>query len=61
MTSEDKESKVDIERSKQMELILQLKTQLQDLEKYAYETGLADLPESIVMERQNMIISKFIT
>lgn len=46
-----------MQKQKQKELICQLKTQLEDLEKYAYETGDADLPQSIVLERQNLIIS----
>lgn len=49
---------MEMQRNKQKELISQLKTQLEDLEKYAYETGDADLPQSIVLERQNLIISE---
>lgn len=48
-----------LQRTKQKELICQLKSQLEDLEKYAYETGDADLPQSMILERQNIIISKF--
>lgn len=48
-----------LQRTKQKELICQLKSQLEDLEKYAYETGNADLPQSMVLERQSIIISKF--
>lgn len=47
-----------LQRTKQRELISQLKSQLEDLEKYAYETGDADLPQSVILERQNIIISK---
>jgi hypothetical protein len=47
------------QRAKQKELISQLKNQLEDLEKYAYETGEAGLPQSVVMERQRVIIGKF--
>jgi hypothetical protein len=47
------------QRVKQKELISQLKTQLEDLEKYAYETGEAGLPQSVVMERQKVIIGEF--
>ncbi|OXU26871.1 hypothetical protein TSAR_010612 [Trichomalopsis sarcophagae] len=56
---EDKEAdlKMEMQRNKQKELICQLKSQLEDLEKYAYETGAADLPQSIVLERQNLIIN----
>jgi len=41
---------------KQQELIEKLKLQLEDLETYAYETGEAGLPQTIVVERQNIII-----
>ncbi|XP_033342955.1 RUN domain-containing protein 1 [Megalopta genalis] len=53
----DVESKMALQRTKQKELICQLKSQLEDLEKYAYETGDADLPQSMILERQNIIIS----
>lgn len=53
------ESKMALQRTKQRELISQLKSQLEDLEKYAYETGDADLPQSVILERQNIIISRF--
>jgi hypothetical protein len=49
------------QRAKQKELISQLKNQLEDLEKYAYETGEAGLPQSVVMERQRVIIGEFNT
>lgn len=52
------ESKMALQRSKQRELIGQLKHQLQDLEAYAYETGGQDLPQSVVLERQNIVISE---
>ncbi|XP_012278847.1 RUN domain-containing protein 1 [Orussus abietinus] len=51
------ESKMALQRSKQRELISQLKSQLEDLEKYAYETGGADVPQSVLLERQNVIIN----
>lgn len=56
----DVESKMALQRTKQKELICQLKSQLEDLEKYAYETGDAELPQSMILERQNIIISKFL-
>lgn len=59
ITDAEVESKMALQRIKQKELISQLKTQLEDLEKYAYETGDADLPQSVILERQNIIISKF--
>lgn len=46
-------------RAKQQELISQLKQQLQDLEQYAYETGEAGLPQTMVVERQKVIIGNF--
>ena len=56
---EDLEEKMLAQRAKQKELISQLKTQLEDLEKYAYETGEAGLPQSVVMERQRVIIGVY--
>ncbi|KAJ8680452.1 hypothetical protein QAD02_016239 [Eretmocerus hayati] len=53
----DTDVKIEAQKQKQKELICQLKSQLEDLEKYAYETGDADLPQSVVLERQNLIIS----
>ncbi|CAK9814741.1 RUN domain-containing protein 1 [Anthophora plagiata] len=53
----DVESKMVLQRTKQKELICQLKSQLEDLEKYAYETGDADLPQSMILERQSIIIN----
>ncbi|PSN47882.1 RUN domain-containing protein 1 [Blattella germanica] len=55
---EDLEEKMLAQRAKQKELISQLKSQLEDLEKYAYETGEAGLPQSVVMERQRVIIDQ---
>lgn len=46
------------QREKQKELITQLKSQLEELEKYAYETGEAGLPQCVVLERQKIIIGK---
>lgn len=57
ITDTEIESKMALQRTKQRELISQLKSQLEDLEKYAYETGDADLPQSVILERQNIIIS----
>lgn len=56
----DTDFKIQQQKDKQKDLINQLKSQLEDLEKYAYETGDADLPQSIVLERQNLIISIYI-
>ncbi|XP_011255139.1 RUN domain-containing protein 1 [Camponotus floridanus] len=57
ITDAEVESKMALQRTKQRELISQLKSQLEDLEKYAYETGDADLPQSVILERQNIVIS----
>lgn len=43
---------------KQQELITQLKQQLEDLERYAYETGEAGLPQTLIVERQKIIIGE---
>ncbi|CAH0389190.1 unnamed protein product [Bemisia tabaci] len=59
ITSEKQlEETLNTQREKQKELIAQLKEQLEDLEKYAYETGDAELPQSIVIERQKVIIDQ---
>ncbi|KAH9520884.1 RUN protein, partial [Dermatophagoides farinae] len=53
------EEKLERQRSRQKELISQLKDQLEDLERYAYETGeLNSLPNSMLLERQNAIIEQ---
>ncbi|KAL0119623.1 hypothetical protein PUN28_007813 [Cardiocondyla obscurior] len=57
ITDAEVESKMALQRTKQRELISQLKSQLEDLERYAYETGDADLPQSVILERQNIIIN----
>ncbi|KAG5683011.1 hypothetical protein PVAND_012321 [Polypedilum vanderplanki] len=51
-------SKMDCQKYRQQELIDQLKTQLDDLEKYAYETGEPVLPQAIMMEKQKIIIDE---
>lgn len=45
-------------RVKQQDLIEQLKQQLEDLERYAYETGEAGLPQTLIVERQKIIIGE---
>ncbi|XP_043247615.1 RUN domain-containing protein 1-like isoform X2 [Amphibalanus amphitrite] len=49
---------VETQRIKQRDLMQQLKTQLEDLEHYAYETGEAGLPSSVVLEKQRVIIDE---
>lgn len=53
-------SNVDSQRSCQQELIDQLKTQLDDLEKYAYETGTNGgvPPQAVMVEKQKIIIDE---
>ncbi|XP_076356778.1 RUN domain-containing protein 1-like [Tachypleus tridentatus] len=57
-TEQECEEKLAQQRKKQKELIDQLKEQLEDLEKYAYETGEAGMPQSMIMERQSVIIEQ---
>lgn len=47
------------QREKQKELMSKLKRQLEDLEKYAYETGdMNVMPSSMLIERQSVIIEQ---
>lgn len=51
----EKQEQLEVRKEKQRELILQLKTQLDDLETFAYQEGSYDaLPQSMVMERQQV-------
>lgn len=57
----EKRERLEAQRKKQKELIFQLKTQLDDLERFAYQEGSYDsLPQSVVMERQKVIIDELI-
>ncbi|XP_023691493.1 RUN domain-containing protein 1 [Paramormyrops kingsleyae] len=57
----EKRERLEAQRKKQKELIIQLKTQLDDLERFAYQEGSYDsLPQSVVMERQKVIIDELI-
>lgn len=57
----EKRERLEAQRQKQKELIFQLKTQLDDLERFAYQEGSYDsLPQSVVMERQRVIIDELI-
>ncbi|CAG9541119.1 unnamed protein product [Cercopithifilaria johnstoni] len=49
---------VDQQKERQKILIAHLKQQLEDLEKYAYESGGGDLPSAEVMARQKAVIDK---
>lgn len=46
------------QRAKQMQLIGQLKDQLQDLEQFAYETGEGGLPSNEILEKQKAVLDK---
>nr|CAG4643118.1 EOG090X03YR [Ilyocryptus agilis] len=56
--SSDHATKMESHKIKQHELIEQLKQQLQDLEQYAYETGEAGPPQTLVVERQKVVIDQ---
>ncbi|XP_036408814.1 RUN domain-containing protein 1-like isoform X2 [Megalops cyprinoides] len=57
----EKRDRLEAQRQKQKELIVQLKTQLDDLERFAYQEGSYDsLPQSMVMEKQRVIIDELI-
>lgn len=57
----EKLEQLEAQRQKQRELIIQLKTQLDDLETFAYQEGnYESLPQSIVLERQRVIIDELI-
>uniref|UniRef100_A0A8C3YM71 RUN domain-containing protein 1 n=1 Tax=Catagonus wagneri TaxID=51154 RepID=A0A8C3YM71_9CETA len=60
-SEQEKRERLASQREKQKELILQLKTQLDDLETFAYQEGSYDsLPQSVVLERQRVIIDELI-
>ncbi|XP_043530940.1 RUN domain-containing protein 1 isoform X2 [Chiloscyllium plagiosum] len=60
-TEREKLERLEAQRQKQKELIIQLKTQLDDLETFAYQEGSYEsLPQSIVLERQRVIIDELI-
>ncbi|XP_008303116.1 RUN domain-containing protein 1 [Stegastes partitus] len=60
-TEREKRERLEAQREKQKDLIFQLKTQLDDLERFAYQEGSYDsVPQSIVMERQKVIIDELI-
>lgn len=58
MSDKEHEEKLTEQREKQRHLIAQLKSQLEDLETYAYETGSAELPTSQVMEKQRVVLEE---
>nr|XP_014689156.1 RUN domain-containing protein 1 isoform X1 [Equus asinus]XP_023508249.1 RUN domain-containing protein 1 isoform X1 [Equus caballus] len=61
LSEQEKRERLETQREKQKELILQLKTQLDDLETFAYQEGSYDsLPQSVVLERQRVVIDELI-
>ncbi|XP_048779554.2 RUN domain-containing protein 1-like [Ostrea edulis] len=62
MSDKEHEEKINEQREKQRELIQQLKSQLEDLENYAYETGdVEELPTNKMMEKQRVVIDELKT
>ncbi|XP_038053423.1 RUN domain-containing protein 1-like isoform X2 [Patiria miniata] len=57
-SEKEHESRITEQREKQMELISQLKSQLDDLEQFAYEEGSGELPQNMILEKQNVIIEE---
>lgn len=53
---DDIKEKMRIQREKQKDLITQLKGQLEELESYAYQTGDAGLPQSVLLERHKIVV-----
>lgn len=47
-----------LRRNQQQELIEKLKSQLRELERYAFESGEAGVPQDIVLERQRVILNE---
>uniref|UniRef100_A0A8C0QSF0 RUN domain-containing protein 1 n=3 Tax=Chelonoidis abingdonii TaxID=106734 RepID=A0A8C0QSF0_CHEAB len=57
----ENQERIEARKERQRELIMQLKTQLDDLETFAYQEGSYDsLPQSMVIERQRVIIEELI-
>uniref|UniRef100_A0A8C2VZJ5 RUN domain-containing protein 1 n=1 Tax=Chinchilla lanigera TaxID=34839 RepID=A0A8C2VZJ5_CHILA len=60
-SEQQQRERLESQRERQKELILQLKSQLDDLETFAYQEGSYDsLPQSVVLERQRVIIDELI-
>lgn len=56
---QDVNNKLELQRVRQKELIQKLRDQLEELEKYAYDTGESSvLPSSLLLERQALIIDQ---
>jgi hypothetical protein len=50
--------KIQVQRERHKDLIGQLKIQLEELESYAYETGDAGLPQSVLLERHKLVVGE---
>ncbi|XP_023573708.1 RUN domain-containing protein 1 isoform X2 [Octodon degus] len=60
-SEQERRERLESQRERQKGLILQLKSQLDDLETFAYQEGSYDsLPQSVVLERQRVIIDELI-
>lgn len=56
---QDVNTKFKLQRARQKQLIQKLRDQLEELEKYAYDTGESSvLPSSLLLERQTLIIDQ---
>lgn len=52
---------VRLRRTQQRELIDKLKSQLRELEQYAFENGEAGIPQDVLLERQRIILNELKT
>ncbi|XP_021962539.1 RUN domain-containing protein 1 isoform X2 [Folsomia candida] len=55
---DDIKGKIELQKEQQKDLIGQLKTQLEELESYAYETGDAGLPQSVLLEHHKIVVDQ---
>ena len=55
---QEHENIIEDQRNKQKELIEQLKSQLEDLETYAYQSGGVEIPSNVVLQKQRVIIDE---
>ncbi|CAG7721402.1 unnamed protein product [Allacma fusca] len=55
---DDIQEKMRLQAEKQRDLIGQLKSQLEELESYAYETGEAGLPQSVLLQRHKLVVEQ---
>lgn len=55
---DESDATTDLEKERQRELINQVKAQLEELERCAYESGTGILPQTILVEKQKVIIDE---